>query len=350
MNKKRPEIDASNIAEDAVFALREFEKKFSTEEVCMEVLLSRLLKRAKCKACAGNNLRRISRSRDYHCNNCGEKSSLTAGTAFAGVRKAGPHLKLIWLLERGFTFNCLQIHKHLGIAYSTCLAILKKLSKVIQDKMEPVAKTVDSSTFLVLFKKRSRLTPANEHPQAEQRIANLKGQEAKKSQLKHEITDLNLPKIESLSELERKLYDLISKEKIHLDHILYGLNLSFNDLASPLFDLENMGLIERLPADYYIAKEQKFLSDAENSGVEPCSKKMKKRIDKCKAFLKEKFDGISRKYLQNYLAIFWCMHDRKTWGCNKLFEACRLSGEISQHQILMYETPLEVSFVSADGK
>ena len=83
MNKKRPETDASNIAEDAVFALREFEKKFSTEEVCMEVLLSRLLKRAKCKACAGNNLRRISRSRDYHCNNSGEKSSLTAGTAFS---------------------------------------------------------------------------------------------------------------------------------------------------------------------------------------------------------------------------------------------------------------------------
>ncbi len=350
MKKKRLESDVSEIAEEAILALREFEKKFSTEEACMELLLSRLLKSSKCKACTGNNLRRISRARDYCCNNCGDISSLTAGTAFAGVRKAGPHLKLIWLLERGFTFNCFQIHKHLGIAYSTCLAILKKLSMVIQNRMGTIGKKVDSVAFLSLFKKRSRLTPANEHPQAEQRIANLKVQEAKKAQFNLENSIPNLQKIEKLSEFERKIYDLISKDKIHLDHILYGLNLSYSELASPLYDLENMGLVERLPADYYIVKEIDYSKNSENAGGEQYSKKMKKRIADCKTFIREKFDGISRKYLQNYLAIFWCMHDQKTWGRNKLFEACSQSGEISQHQILMYETPIEVSFVSADGK
>lgn len=350
MKKKRPESDVSEIAEEAVLALRKFEKKFATEEVCMELLLSRLLKSSKCKACRGNNLRRISRSRDYYCNSCGDISSLTAGTAFAGVRKAGPHLKLIWLLERGFTFNCFQIHKHLGIAYSTCLSILKKLSKVIQDKMEPLAKKVDSAAFLTLFKKRSRLTPANEHPQAEQRIANLKVHEAKKAQFNLDNTNPNLQRIENLSEFDRKIYDLISKEKIHLDYILYGLNLSYDELASPLYELENKGLIERLPADYYIVREIDYSKNSENAGGERYSKKMKKRIADCKTFIREKFDGISRKYLQNYLAIFWCMHDQKTWGRNKLFEACSQSGEISLHQILMYETPLEVSFVPADGR
>jgi hypothetical protein len=350
MNKKRPESDASEIAEEAILALSKFEKKFSTEEVCMELLLSRLLKSVKCKACRGNNLRRIARSRDYYCNSCGDISSLTAGTAFAGVRKAGPHLKLIWLLERGFKFNCFQIHRHLGIAYSTCLSILKKLSKVIQDKMDPLAKKVHSAQFLTLFKKRSRLTPANEHPQAEQRIANLKVHEVKKAQFNSENPDPNLQKIESLSEFERKIYDLISKEKIHFDYIAYELNSSFDELAWPLYVLEDKGFIQRLPADYYIVKEIDYSKNSENEGSERYSKMMKKRIADCKTFIREKFDGISRKYLQNYLAIFWCMHDQKTWGRNKLFEACSQSGEISQHQILMYETPIEVSFVSADGK
>jgi len=133
MNNKRSEQNRGEAANEATKALKKKKKKFSSEENCMDYLIKSLLKNGRCRACNSTNVKRLEKSRDYICNDCGYRSSVTAGTAFDGIRKVAPHLKLIWLLEKGIAFNCSQVHRQLGIAYSTCWTICKKLSMVIMN-------------------------------------------------------------------------------------------------------------------------------------------------------------------------------------------------------------------------
>lgn len=347
MSSERFSHDQSVPVNDAVLALTKFESKFPDEQTCMNYVLRKLAEEVLCKQCHGNNLRRIVRTRDYICNDCGTISSLTAGTVFNGVRKIGPYLKMIWLLERGFAFNCFQIHKHLGIAYSTCLAIFKKLSMVIKELMENREKKIGSVFFMPIFMKRSRLTPLNEHPQAEQKMACLKMTAKDESNKSSEDIE---SKLDTLNDFHRKVYELIRAGKIDLDNILQRLETRINDVMLPLCELEELGLIERLPANYFALKDNSKSYLHQNIDAKPYSHKLKKRISKCLLFLREKFRGISRKYLQNYLAVFWCWTDRKNWGPNSLLSACLRSPEISYHQILAYETPLDVNFIFGGDK
>ncbi|MDX2106565.1 MAG: hypothetical protein SFY67_09200 [Candidatus Melainabacteria bacterium] len=347
MSSERFAHDQFGCANDVVLALTKFESKFADEQTCMNYVLHKLAKEVRCKECQGGNVRRLARSRDCICNDCGTISSLTAGTIFNGVRKIGPYLKMIWLLERGLAFNCFQIHKHLGIAYSTCLAIFKKLSTVIKDLMENREKKIGSALFMPIFMKRSRLTPLNEHPQAEQKMAYLKV--TVKDEFNKSSEDVEL-KLGSLSDFDRKVYELIRVGKIDLDNILQKLEATVHDVMLPLFELEDAGLIERLPANYFALKDNSNSHLHQNLDAQPYSHKLKKHVSKCLLFLREKFRGISRKYLQNYLAVFWCWTDRKTWGPNSLLRACLRSPEISYHQILTYETPLDVNFIFGGDK
>lgn len=341
--------------EDAIAALKGFEEIFSTEKDWMEHLLSQLFIEAKCKKCQSQNIRRVDKSRDYFCNDCGDISSLTAGTFFTGIRKAGPHLKLIMLLEKGIKFNAFQIHEQLGIAYSTCLNLIKKLSMVIEQQMEDFSRPIFSASFLTIFKKRSRLTPIKEHPQAEQRMAEkaIAGQVSmhKMSKAKTKSTEQNenraekfdCKNIQSLNPIERKVFSLIETGKIHLDEIIIQSQLTYQELILPLFNLERLNLIKRMPADFYICKMKEVSECSSKIGV-AYSRKTKEQVKEFVDFMHKTFDGISRKYLQNYLALYWCLKDKIVWGNGKLLQACLKAPEIPYREIILYETPLDVNF------
>ena len=59
-------------------------------------------------------------------------------------------------------------------------------------------------------------------------------------------------------------------------------------------------------------------------------------------FLKTSLHGISRRYLQFYLARFWCLRDRISWARGKLLKACTSSNRIRKSDILKYVSPLWV--------
>lgn len=344
--------DDTDLPEDVHSALKKFDEIFPTENDCMEYLLSHLLAQGKCRKCQSNNLFRQPESRDYRCNCCGETASLTAGTLYTGLKKAGAHLKMIWLLERGVVFNCFQIHKLIGVAYSTCLTLLKKLSMVILKQMEEFSRPIYSAVFISVFKKRSRVTPTKEHPQAEQKAAEQvlrtemkkRAEEIKNQSVgNNEYVKKNEKEERTLNEAENKVFSIIKSGKIHLDNIIQQSQLSYQDVIMPLFNLEQMNFIERLPADYYACKTVEPSECSSRSGM-AYSRKTKEQVKEFVDFISKKFDGISRKYLQNYLAVFWCLKDKLAWGKDKLFQACLKSPEIPYHQIVMYETPLDVTF------
>jgi hypothetical protein len=56
--------------------------------------------------------------------------------------------------------------------------------------------------------------------------------------------------------------------------------------------------------------------------------------------------GISRKYLQIYLAAIWCHFDRRRWSEEKLLLAVLRAPSISYKDILNYESPPVAAMVA----
>lgn len=57
-------------------------------------------------------------------------------------------------------------------------------------------------------------------------------------------------------------------------------------------------------------------------------------------FIREHFHGASRKYLQFFLAAYWCKTDRETWSRWSLLKACRRFRKISLEEIIAFSSPL----------
>ena len=57
------------------------------------------------------------------------------------------------------------------------------------------------------------------------------------------------------------------------------------------------------------------------------------------SFIRNHFHGISRKYLQGYIAAFWLSLDRELWGVDSIKLACHKSPYISYQDLIDYITP-----------
>src|SRR5579883_1534268 len=151
-------------------AWQQFDAMFKTELDCIEELWKSILKDEgiRCFNCGNLRLERDYGSRQIKCSACKRRSWFTAGTLFNRARLIRPWLAAIWLLEQGIEINAFILHNLVDIAYSTAWTIMKKLSMVLDNQMTAEALAVPSSVFVIVFSRRSRETPAGEHPRAEQ--------------------------------------------------------------------------------------------------------------------------------------------------------------------------------------
>ena len=97
----------------------------------------------------------------------GKVKWFTAGTFFDGIRHVRAWLAAIWMKENGASLTSAKLHRLVGIAYSSAWHILKKINTVLQEEMQE-GYDVASTFFSITYCKRSRETPAREHPIAEQ--------------------------------------------------------------------------------------------------------------------------------------------------------------------------------------
>ena len=146
-----------------------FEVEFPTESDSVEDLYRRALELniIRCTSCESSDFQRVYGSREIICNNCGETKWFTAGTFFDGIRRVRAWLAAIWMKENGASLTSAKLHRLVGIAYSSAWHMLKKINKVLQEEMVE-GYDVASTFFSITYCRRSRETPAREHPIAEQ--------------------------------------------------------------------------------------------------------------------------------------------------------------------------------------
>jgi hypothetical protein len=338
-----------------------FDMQFPTEADCLEELSRRCDgdEALSCKSCGSFDLQREYGGRVSICKFCSKQSWLTAGTFFARIRSARPWLAAIFLLERGVSFNASDLHRLVNIAASTAGQIIKKISMVIHSylEMEAAAIEVPSGLFFPIIGKRSLETPANKHPIAEQ-------EEMEKRMIENETESiaavtssaivtkglLSGVAASGLSGHQKAVYELLSTKPVHFEELLQQTKLPVGTLSSTISMLELEGLIKGQAGDHYVlateegAAGKQGINTQATYGPDPTIEahdSIAASID----YVRAGFHGISRKYLQLYLAAHWCYIDSKRWSSNSLLKACNRFREITYADIRAFVSPLLVKLM-----
>jgi hypothetical protein len=230
--------------------------------------------------------------------------------------------------------NASSLSKLVGIAYSSALNILKKLMMVIENQMSENTISVTSAAFLPVVAKRSRQTPARVHPRAEiedaDRQAGMDNHDTQEAEGR-----------EGLSAQEREIYDALSSDPIQFDSLCERTKMPVAELSAHLTMLEIKGFVERMAGDRYTkisahrSIKSSMFADVTPSKVDT----LQATVNEIIAFVRLTYHSVSRKYLQNYLAAYWCGKDRVKWNIGSLLQSCHRIPHITDSEILNYVSP-----------
>ncbi len=353
-----------------------FNTEFPTEEDCLEELYRRAAQEhlLKCRNCGNADILKNYGERVINCRQCKKETWLTAGTFFNRIKHARPWVAAIWLMEHGISLSSSKFQKLVGIAYSSALNIFKKLTTVIQGQMGEDGLVVPSSLFSILFCKRSRETPARAHPIAEERIERklLDDGVANKLSASEDLAAASSTLVTSIVKFasdpnslskapeatnsdieetthagglygsEKEVYDLLSTQPVQFDIICDRTGMPASKVSSALTMLELAGVVIRVAGDRYVrnvSKPSGQKTAVQSSGCTVSTAETTMNVAAVINFVRRNFQGISRKYLQNYLAAYWCTVDKTRWSLGSLLQACLRSDPISYDEILDYVSP-----------
>jgi hypothetical protein len=254
----------------------------------------------------------------------------------------------VLLQDLGVQANSCQIQRLFEISYSSAWLLQKKIHMLIADQAPYLADTICSSYFSHLFNRRSRETPARQHPSAEQMTGDADSgciesppedssdtcafansdncRENESSSKNLDANSVSWEQSAVVAQLEprqRQVLDCLSSQPSHFDELLGASGIGIGEFSSVLISLELEGLIDRMPGDWFIRGQSQenspsFLSERLDSLTES----QRTVVLNIERFVKTCFRGISRKYLQLYVAAWWSGADRRSWPRNALFHLC----------------------------
>ena len=336
---------------------KQFIEEFPTEQDCVNELYGRIYGHSiKCPNCNSKQVKKLRNARIIVCRNCKKETYTLSGTFFHNIREAKRWLAAIWFIDHGIELNASSFARLVQVVHATADAIFKKLSFVVIAKMSDLPE-ISSREFISTFRKRSSITPAGEHPVAEQ--SEIEKQDIAEDTPSQETDALNSkpnPETDRLdeenseeTELENKLadrqktvYAALSTKPAHFEEILQRSGLPTELLSGTLVMLELKGQVKRETGDWYSLLAPSATPSRPHVSTQ--SEQVRITVDSFVDFVHSTFNGISRKYIQNYLGWYWCIVDRKRWKPGELLNECSGFPKTSLKKILQYVSPLIVKF------
>jgi hypothetical protein len=301
-------------------AWQNFLMRFPTEGDCIDELWRSMPDDMKRCICGSTMLTKDAGVRHVLCEHCHHTYSFTARTFFHRVRKVQPWLARIWFLEHGVMINSNQFSKLLGVTCDTARNIFAKLTLAALRRMPQDSTALPSSMWLQFICKRSRLTPANEHPVSEERAFEVPA-------------TVDLEDCEQMSDVEKRILSALSEGKqMTADQIADRTSDFIADVNAALCMLELADFIEHIPFTGYRLKKRM------SGGVEK-EKDVTERISLLVVTLRAIFHGVSRRMLQLYLVLFWSALDRKRWTRGSMLALCWESANVSRAEVMAYISP-----------
>lgn len=300
-----------------------------------------------CKRCEGNEFTRCDGTRNIICLKCHSRQSFTSKTFFHKMKRATTleYLFLLTLLDEGIEVSASEFERHSSVAYSTSLNMLKKCAIVIDKKMQEAGtRLAHCILFEEIVFRRSKETPAREHPRSEQKPVSAEQTSqtvsvtktfasVAKKQLRTVTVPVNMAKkVDSLSDVELEILSLLENGPMLLDHLHYefGNRLSFRDFTSKLSSLA----IKDFVADngLYVVRTKKSMASPKIVGAN-LNPRLKESLI---FFIRNSYQGISQKASQLYFALHWFYMNRTAWRKGKVFDTFMRSSPVTDKEVLNY--------------
>jgi LSD1 subclass zinc finger protein len=362
------ELNAQSIDLSALW--QQFTSEFPTKESCIDELYRRAPELLVCHHCALPLVPSRSGARVIRCSSCHNDTWPTAGTFFNRMRSPRTWLAIFWFFDKGVPLiKGWKLHELSGIAPSSASDLLRKVTTVIRELLPEDSTVVSSEQFCRAFAKRSRETPARKHPRAEEdalRAAESHDQVTGSGETAEELPTLSQtaalpllppsefsgngdgiapqamdePKLED--DEQRKVYSVLCNQPVHFDLLCDQTGLPADTLSGTLTMLELDGWVERRGGDYYlrIRKTEQHLNKGLQTGDSATvSEQVAAKVGEIIDFITATWGRISRKYLQNYVGMFWFFSDKGSCSVVSLLDACLQFGPVRDEQMINYVTP-----------
>lgn len=347
-SSNQPKVTSTK--EEIDLAVASFFELFPTSADCEEAICIAVAPHGVICECGTLLTNRNFAERTVRCTRCKKKNFVTADTFFHGVKKPVAYCLGTFLLSEGIAVSANYFAKCASVASSTGGVILHELSDVVMKNMDSAANVL-TAKFREIIGKRSKETPAREHPFAEQ--AEEEKRAAERAKKKGEMPSLQ-PEIQdepeglkACGDLERKIYHQIRHEPVSLDSLSDTIDAPLTDLLGALTMLQLSGFSRALPGNKFLAI--KDYDDAVLPMTKPASDKVRKgSLKHFFQYVRKTHHRISRKYAQRYAARYWCFLDRKRWTFTTLMNACAKSSRPSYVQLTSYVSPLAVKLAFPD--
>lgn len=329
--------------------LSRFKNKYPTDLDCTEALI-RVIEPPNgfdCRLCKRKLPPRSYGHKMIRCR-CGTRNFLLADSVFRNTRRPDAWWGYLYAKLTRHLTSTNGFARLFKTSPSTSHNIFGTYATVLKREMK-TGKGVPSYEFIQIFIKRSKETEARKHPNSEELCMH--------SQSISETAKIAAPVQNQLpSDLtadEKTVMELISSNPVQADLIYEQARMPIDSVSIILSMLEIKGCIQRLPGDRWKREGLKLVekkttnTKAERSTVSP------EVIEGFFKFVRDTRHGISRKYLQNNLAMFWHHVSTTRWSADALIAACRSSPPISSKEVFNDVTPALVKVcvrVSQVGK
>jgi DprA winged helix domain len=332
----------------------ELREKFSSREACLAELCRTFQVEQRCNSCFSLDVEVIENGRAGKCFQCKNTTWFTSGTILEHIKKPEARLAAIFLTSSGVVLNSVNFSKLVHISQSSALGILNWLRITVLPLLSPNSELVHSSHFSLVFCRRSRETPAGAHPVAEQQAmeemeASLTAQSSASDKDDKSVDDkiepttvpgnnIEASQIEEL-ESQRILHLLaLTTESLSFDQIHNNSTVEVGTMSALLTRLEMNDQVKRLPGDYYLRNIPKPKPAIPN-------KQIVDAIADFIHFVESYFGGISRRYLQPYLAAFWIYKAASNPAHNRaILQIHNLQQAVNFNSVKDFVTPLWVNF------
>lgn len=339
-------------------AFMDFSAKFPDEDACRTYVLMGILSQGNlvCQNCGILNHHDDARVRSFPCSKCKKLIWITAGTTFEQVEFFRPWVAAQHLMEADVRVNAFQLSRLLETHYHTAYGVLKTINFKLADRMPADAQTAPSAAFAAVFFRRSRETPAGCHPveeerRAQERAYGKQGQKnnpnrkssRRRSAQPHPSPDL-LPE---MSGDEQKVFSFIGTEPIHFDRLCELSDLPAPSLSVLLMSLQLKNAVRNEVGNRYMREDFVSLVHSRETaqGANPANSKSQVTVKAILKHIRGMYQGISRKYLQLYVANFLFYEQLEEWKDGGLLKLLITSKKVKYEEILAFVTDLHVSVV-----
>ena len=313
-----------------------FVAAFPTERSAVMYVRDRLADAGllRCCHCKGSQVEHLA-ERTVRCIECGKTSWFTAQTFFGRAKKLRPLLGLLWFWEHDLPLSSSRASKLFGISQSSAWVMIKKITLGLLSASPPAAGKVvilGCQPFFAAIRKRSRLTPAREHPSAE---------------ISADCTDDASSSKLTLPGQQKRILDVLvdAGTSINIDGLMDLTGFPLSELLLHLTYLEFEKLVQAEPGSRYrVNQTQMALLNVHASDDESVSTaSIQESVASFIEFCQKTFHGTSRKYLQLYLSHFGRAASGAGNSMDALVTALTKCGPIDYRAILNYISPKAVS-------